>query len=89
MSFPTQRGRTAAIRHLALQAPAPVIARMLGYRDETTAQLADDFEHQQAGFAKVLLVDSCVHVSTHDAVASRSSPSPAAPPLWVTEGSRS
>jgi hypothetical protein len=40
MSFPTQRGRTAAIRHLVLQAPAPVIARMLGYHDETTAQLA-------------------------------------------------
>ncbi|MCX4583180.1 hypothetical protein [Streptomyces sp. NBC_01481] len=40
MSFPTQRGRTAAIRHLVLQAPAPVIARVLGYHDETTAQLA-------------------------------------------------
>ncbi|MGY1499956.1 hypothetical protein ACW4TU_25825 [Streptomyces sp. QTS52] len=40
LGFPTQRGRTAAIRHLVLQAPAPVIARMLGYHDETTAQLA-------------------------------------------------
>ncbi|MFP1629810.1 hypothetical protein ACLB9X_32725 [Streptomyces sp. 5K101] len=29
-----------AIRHLVLQAPAPVIARMLGYHDDTTAQLA-------------------------------------------------
>ncbi|MFD6044368.1 hypothetical protein ACFWG7_24065 [Streptomyces koyangensis] len=40
LGFPTQRGRTAAIRHLVLQAPAPVIARMLGYHDDTTAQLA-------------------------------------------------
>ncbi|MFD6286327.1 hypothetical protein [Streptomyces sp. NPDC060205] len=34
---PTQRERTAAIRHLVLQAPAPVMARMLGYHDDTTA----------------------------------------------------
>ncbi len=40
LDFPVQRGRTAAIRHLVLQAPAPVVARMLGYHDETTAQLA-------------------------------------------------
>ncbi|TKA11014.1 site-specific integrase [Actinacidiphila oryziradicis] len=40
LGFPTQRGRTAAIRHLLLQAPAPVVARMLGYHDDTTAQLA-------------------------------------------------
>lgn len=40
VGFPTQRGRTAAIRHLLLQAPAPVVARMLGYHDETTAQVA-------------------------------------------------
>ncbi|WP_185930423.1 hypothetical protein [Streptomyces sp. WAC05858] len=40
LDFPTQRGRTAAIRHLVLQAPAPVVARMLGYHDETTARLA-------------------------------------------------
>ncbi|MEE1743374.1 hypothetical protein PUR34_03615 [Streptomyces sp. JV185] len=40
LGFPTQRGRTAAIRHLVLQAPAPVVARMLGYHDDTTAQLA-------------------------------------------------
>ncbi|MGW0538701.1 hypothetical protein [Streptomyces sp. NPDC003032] len=40
LDFPTQRGRTAAIRHLVLQAPAPVVARMLGYHDDTTAQLA-------------------------------------------------
>ncbi|MFE7331279.1 hypothetical protein ACFU8W_41495 [Streptomyces sp. NPDC057565] len=40
LGFPTQRGRTAAIRHLVLQTPAPVVARMLGYHDDTTAQLA-------------------------------------------------
>jgi site-specific recombinase XerD len=40
LAFPTQRGRTAAIRHLVLQTPAPVVARMLGYHDDTTAQLA-------------------------------------------------
>ncbi|WP_307710692.1 hypothetical protein [Streptomyces sp. V1I6] len=39
LGFPTQQGRTAAIRHLVLQAPAPVVACMLGYHDETTAQL--------------------------------------------------
>ncbi|MGW0770792.1 hypothetical protein [Streptomyces sp. NPDC002676] len=40
LGFPTQRGRTAAIRHLVLQAPAPVVARMLGY--DTTARLAEE-----------------------------------------------
>ncbi|MGD3112575.1 hypothetical protein [Streptomyces sp. YGL11-2] len=40
LGFPIQRGRAAAIRHLVLQAPDPVIARMLGYHDDTTAQLA-------------------------------------------------
>ncbi|MFE7425229.1 hypothetical protein [Streptomyces sp. NPDC057545] len=39
-SIRAERGRTAAIRHLVLQAPAPVIARMLDYHDDTTAQLA-------------------------------------------------
>ncbi|MFD4974266.1 hypothetical protein [Streptomyces sp. NPDC058424] len=33
---PVQRGRTSAIRQLVLQAPAPVIARALGYHDKTT-----------------------------------------------------
>ncbi|MFE9883356.1 hypothetical protein [Streptomyces sp. NPDC005784] len=42
LGFPTQRGRTAAIRHLVLQAPAPVVARMLGYDDDTTARLAEE-----------------------------------------------
>ncbi|MFF0041604.1 hypothetical protein ACFYRG_36155 [Streptomyces mirabilis] len=40
LGLPAQRGRTTAIRHLVLQAPAPVVARMLGCHDNTTAQLA-------------------------------------------------
>jgi hypothetical protein len=40
LGFLAQRGRTGAIRHLVLQAPAPVVARMLGHHDDTTAQLA-------------------------------------------------
>ncbi|MFJ9145691.1 hypothetical protein [Streptomyces griseus] len=43
LGFPAQQGRTAAIRHLVLQeAPAPVIARMLGYHDDTAARLAEE-----------------------------------------------
>lgn len=36
---PVQRGRASAIRQLVLQAPAPVIARDLGYHNKTTARL--------------------------------------------------
>ncbi|MEV7114228.1 hypothetical protein [Streptomyces anulatus] len=42
LGFPTQRGRTAASRHLVLQAPAPVVARMLGYHYGTTARLTEE-----------------------------------------------
>ena len=38
--IPTFHGRTAAIRQLVLQAPAPVIARMLGYHPEHITALA-------------------------------------------------
>jgi hypothetical protein len=38
--IPALGGRTAAIRHLVLQAPAPVVARMLGYTQDQTARLA-------------------------------------------------
>jgi integrase len=38
--LPTFHGRTAAIRQLVLQAPAPVIARMLGYHPEHITALA-------------------------------------------------
>jgi hypothetical protein len=36
----TIRGRTSALRHLVLQIPAPVIARMLGYTDQQTSRTA-------------------------------------------------
>ncbi|WP_107450319.1 hypothetical protein [Streptomyces sp. LUP30] len=42
LGFPTLPGRTAAIRHLVLRAPAPMVARTLGYHDDTTARLADE-----------------------------------------------
>ncbi|MBB2914193.1 hypothetical protein FHS43_005505 [Streptosporangium becharense] len=36
----TLNSRAAALRHLVLQAPAPVIARMLGYTDQQTRRIA-------------------------------------------------
>jgi hypothetical protein len=39
---PALAGRTAALRHLALQAPAPVIATMLGYTQQQAARAADE-----------------------------------------------
>jgi hypothetical protein len=38
----TLSGRTSALRYLVLQAPAPVIARMLGYTDQQTTRTAAD-----------------------------------------------
>ncbi|MGH3226729.1 MAG: hypothetical protein ACRDPY_49975, partial [Streptosporangiaceae bacterium] len=35
-------GRTAALRQLVLQAPAPVIATMLGYSHQQAARVADE-----------------------------------------------
>src|SRR3989442_9126889 len=40
--IPVQNGRTAAIRQLVLQAPAAVLAGMLGYHDKTTARLVTE-----------------------------------------------
>ncbi len=40
--IPLVHGRTAALRQLVLQAPAPVVASMLGYHDETTTKVAAD-----------------------------------------------
>jgi hypothetical protein len=39
IGVPPQRGKTSAIRQLVLQAPAPVIARALGYHDKTATRL--------------------------------------------------
>ena len=38
--IPSLSGRTAALRHLVLQAPAPVIATMLGYGHQQAARIA-------------------------------------------------
>jgi hypothetical protein len=38
--IPALAGRTAALRQLVLQTPAPVVARMLGYTHQQTTQLA-------------------------------------------------
>ena len=40
--IPTITSRTAALRHLVLQAPAPVVARMLGYTHDHTARLVSE-----------------------------------------------
>jgi hypothetical protein len=42
MGIPTHQVRTSALRHLVLQAPAPVIARSLGFHDKTTTRIAAD-----------------------------------------------
>ncbi|MFD9196260.1 hypothetical protein ACFWCA_49730, partial [Streptomyces phaeochromogenes] len=39
---PSAVRRTSAIRQLVLQAPAPVIAKALGYRDKTVTRLVTD-----------------------------------------------
>ncbi|MFS4105978.1 hypothetical protein [Streptomyces sp. PD-S100-1] len=42
IGVPPQRGRTSAIRQLVLQAPAPVIAKALGYHDRTATRLVTE-----------------------------------------------
>ncbi|MFG2577375.1 hypothetical protein [Streptomyces sp. NPDC048481] len=42
IGVPPQRGRTSAIRRLVLQAPAPVIAKTLGYHDKTATRLVTE-----------------------------------------------
>lgn len=42
LGIPIRDGRSATIRQLVLQAPAPVVARKLGYHDDTTTRLAAD-----------------------------------------------
>ncbi len=74
-------------RHKCRRAPTP---RQLTRRHRPCRSRdfsSGNVEHQQAGLTKVLLVDSIVHPSTHDPADIRSSPSPAAPPLRVTETS--
>ena len=40
LGFSPGRARTSAIRHLVLQAPAPVVASMLGYNNESLTVIA-------------------------------------------------
>ncbi|GAA2689705.1 hypothetical protein GCM10009864_74610 [Streptomyces lunalinharesii] len=42
LGVPAQRARTSAIRHLVLQAPAPVLAKALGYHDKTATRLVTE-----------------------------------------------
>ncbi len=42
IGVPPQRGRTSAIRQLSLQAPAPVIAKALGYHDKAATRLVTE-----------------------------------------------
>ncbi|MFE0732097.1 hypothetical protein ACFW2X_28380 [Streptomyces antibioticus] len=42
LGIPLEKGRTSAIRQLALQAPAPVIAQALGYHDKSTTRIATE-----------------------------------------------
>lgn len=49
--IPPQRGRTSAIRHLVLQAPAPVIAQALGYHHTSTTRIAAEAGSPWAGYA--------------------------------------
>ncbi|MFC4612911.1 hypothetical protein ACFO9E_34990 [Streptomyces maoxianensis] len=42
IGVPPQRGRASAIRQLVLQAPAPVIAKALGYHDKTATPLVTE-----------------------------------------------
>jgi len=42
LGVPARAGRTAALRQLVLQAPAPVVAQALGYHHHTTARVATE-----------------------------------------------
>jgi hypothetical protein len=42
LGFSTATARPSALRHLVLQAPAPVIARTLGFHDQTTSRISID-----------------------------------------------
>lgn len=42
LGIPARAGRTAALRQLVLQAPAPVVAQALGYNHSTTTRIATE-----------------------------------------------
>jgi hypothetical protein len=51
IGIPPQRGRTSAIRHLALQIPAPVLAQALGYHHTSTTRIAAEAGSPWSGYA--------------------------------------
>lgn len=53
IGVPPQRGRASAIRQLVLQAPAPVIAKALGYHDKTATAWSPRLEEPGAGMPRV------------------------------------
>ncbi|MFD6555922.1 hypothetical protein ACFWNJ_40295, partial [Streptomyces sp. NPDC058398] len=46
-----QRSKTSAIRQLVLQAPAPVIAKALGYHDKTATRLVTEADGTWSRYA--------------------------------------
>ena len=46
-----QRGRTAAIRQLVLQMPAPVVAQALGSHHNSTTRIAAESGSPRSGYA--------------------------------------
>jgi len=51
LGVPTQRGRTAAIRQLVLQMPAPMVAQALGYHQASTTRIATEAGSPWSGYA--------------------------------------
>lgn len=51
LGIPPQRGRISAIRHLALQIPAPVLAQALGYHHTSTTRIAAEAGSPWSGYA--------------------------------------
>ena len=51
LGVPAQRGRTAAIRQLVLQMPAPVVAQALGYHQASTTRIATEAGSPWSGYA--------------------------------------
>lgn len=48
---PAQHGRTAAIKQLVLQMPAPVVAQALGYHQASTTRIATEAGSPWSGYA--------------------------------------
>lgn len=51
LDVPAQRGRTAAIRQLVVQMPAPVVAQAFGYHHDSTTRIANEVGSPWSGYA--------------------------------------